>query len=538
MVALAAVSAAAAKRVEVVVRPGWREPVNLYAVVVLGSGNRKSAVVRDASAPLREHELAEARRLAPEVAAAETRRAIAEKARDKARDGAAKAHGDVPSTEAERLARDLVENPDLRVPVAPRLLVDDATPEKLAAMMAEHGGRMAVLSAAGGLFEVMAGRFSRDGKTPHLDLFLKAHSGDDLPIDRLSRPGNLLEAPALTLGLAVQPEVLRGLAGRPGFRGKGLLARILFALPESHVGHRRVDPPPVPEAVIADYRRMVEAVLALPSGADAWGEPRPRPLLLDGPAQGALLAFQRRLEPRLGDHGDLAHLADWGAKLAGQAARIAGLLHVAGHCVAGRDPAAHPVAAATMEDAIALAERFLVPHALAAFGEMGADPAVEGARAVLAALERWEAPTFSRRDLHQRSLKGRFPRPAQLEPPLAVLVDHGYVRPFTAARRSGPGQKPSPVFEINRGCARRIRRILRMTQPGSISRKVRIVRTLAASTPPSPTRRRSTRRSGCGWGSAAGGGRGQRVVGGGRRGPPGGPGESLRRDPRPAADRR
>lgn len=45
-------------------------------------------------------------------------------------------------------------------------------------------------------------------------------------------------APALTLGLAIQPEVLADVAAVPGFRG--LLARIPYALPENTVGRRKL----------------------------------------------------------------------------------------------------------------------------------------------------------------------------------------------------------------------------------------------------------------------------------------------------------
>jgi hypothetical protein len=40
------------------------------------------------------------------------------------------------------------------------------------------------------------------------------------------------------VALTVQPEVLRGLASRPGFGGRGLLARFVYSLPASLVGHR------------------------------------------------------------------------------------------------------------------------------------------------------------------------------------------------------------------------------------------------------------------------------------------------------------
>ena len=56
LLALAVCSAAIARRVVVVPRPGWREPVNMFVAVLLEPGNRKSAVFEHAMRPLRELE--------------------------------------------------------------------------------------------------------------------------------------------------------------------------------------------------------------------------------------------------------------------------------------------------------------------------------------------------------------------------------------------------------------------------------------------------------------------------------------------------
>ena len=66
--ALAEVGAALARRVRLVVRPGWREPANIFTVVGLLPGERKSAVFADATAPLVEYEQAEQERMAPLIA--------------------------------------------------------------------------------------------------------------------------------------------------------------------------------------------------------------------------------------------------------------------------------------------------------------------------------------------------------------------------------------------------------------------------------------------------------------------------------------
>ncbi len=52
--ALAAMSTAAGGRAELEVRPGWREPLNLYTVVAMPPGSRKSAVFAAMIAPLLE----------------------------------------------------------------------------------------------------------------------------------------------------------------------------------------------------------------------------------------------------------------------------------------------------------------------------------------------------------------------------------------------------------------------------------------------------------------------------------------------------
>src|SRR5262249_9358827 len=57
MLALGALAAVLQKRIEVDVRAGWWEPVNLYPVIPIEPAARKSAVVRDISAPIEEYEL-------------------------------------------------------------------------------------------------------------------------------------------------------------------------------------------------------------------------------------------------------------------------------------------------------------------------------------------------------------------------------------------------------------------------------------------------------------------------------------------------
>ena len=69
----------------------------------------------------------------------------------------------------------------LTVPVRPRLVADDVTAEAAGSLLAEQDGRLAVLSAEGGIFTTIAGRYST---APNLKVFLKGHAGDLEPARR------------------------------------------------------------------------------------------------------------------------------------------------------------------------------------------------------------------------------------------------------------------------------------------------------------------------------------------------------------------
>jgi hypothetical protein len=55
--------------------------------------------------------------------------------------------------------------------------------------------------------------------------------------------------------------------------------------------------------------------------------------------------------------------------------------------------------------------------------------------------------TFSKRDAW-RALRGRFGRAADLDAPLAMLVEHGYLHEQEMPRRTGCGRKPSQVYLV------------------------------------------------------------------------------------------
>jgi hypothetical protein len=100
-----------------------------------------------------------------------------------------------------------------------------------------------------------------------------------------------------------------------------------------------------------------------------------------------------------------------------------------------------------MKRAITLG-RYFIPHARAAFALMGADPAIADATYILDWLVSRQMTSISKRDLFDAT-KGRFKRAKNLDAGLTILAEHDYLRQRAQATRSGPGRKPSPVFDVN-----------------------------------------------------------------------------------------
>jgi hypothetical protein len=444
MLSLAAIASTLAKRVEVLVGPDWIEPICLYVVSALPPASRKSAVFGQVTAPLREHERREVERLAPEIEIANAEQEQIRQQRDKAIGQAVRAKDDAARAaakeEAQRLSREMAAN---QVPVAPRLIVDDVTAERLGMLLEEQRGRLGLFSAEGTVFEVMAGRYS---DKPTFEIFLHAHAGEDVRVDRVTRPPVFVPEATLTIGLAVQPDVLEDIGTQKAFRGRGLLARILWAIPPSNIGHREIDPEPVTHAARAAYKARMKALLALEPGSDEEGKPRPHLLRLSTEARAVHRELMRWLEPRLIKGAELGDITDWAGKLAGAVARIAGVLHMAER--AG-DPAPWdtPVGEDAMNRAIAIGF-YLIDQAKVAFRLMG-ETVDSLAHRVLVWLRDSSTERFTARDA-QRVLGERVKNVREVRDVLAVLSRCRYIRLAPVREKpKGKGRPPSPTYEVN-----------------------------------------------------------------------------------------
>lgn len=456
--ALSAISVCTGGNARLEVRPGWVEPLVTYALTIAESGERKSAVQQAITEPLRTAEQRLAKDAAKARAEAIATRQLAVQQAAKLRSDAVKAGGDdtrgekkekaereKEKAEKEQAALDATAAiEDIEIPPIPRLLADDITPEATASLLAEQGGRLGIISAEGGIFETLGGRYSHN--IPNIDVYTKGHSGDPITIDRKGRLPEHIPRPALTLGLMAQPQVLDAIAANPVFRGRGLLARFCYAGPISHVGYRRVRVAPLNQDIVDAYHL---AVSELATGLRGWGGD-PALLQLTGGARETVLTIAENIEVQLRDDGALAHLRDWGNKYTGLVVRLAGMLHLAD---LGPDKGTrNPIDTTTVLSAANLGGYFKA-CAINAFLEMQADDGLADATYVLGRLgalvaqqrnQGVEQPeVISERDLF-RTLSGtRFPKKEAMMPSVTRLIDHGYLAPLPAQQtKSEKGGRP------------------------------------------------------------------------------------------------
>ncbi|ORB68805.1 YfjI family protein [Mycolicibacterium tusciae] len=436
--ALSAMSACTGGHAEIEIRYGWREPLVLYTATIAASGERKSAVQSSMTRPILDVE----KQLAAETAAARKeaseRKEIASKAVERQRNIAARADGaEQDQAFADVIGAAMIAD-SIEVPPIPRLVADDITPEAAASLLAEQRGRLAIISAEGGIFDIIAGRYSRS--VPNLDLWLKGHSGDPLRVDRKSRPPEYVERPALTLGLMIQPQVLSAIAANQEFRGRGLLARFLYAAPVSKVGRRKIGAAPIGPEVEERYRVTVSRLV---KGMVGWAGD-PLILRLTPTAQQAMSEIEAEIEPTLAGEGELAPLADWGAKFLGAIGRIAGILHLAG---LGADHGPRkPVEVSTVLAAARIGAYFKA-SAINAFIAMGTDQTTADASYLLERIWRLNKDAVSVRDAFTAASRARFRTTAALKPALDRLVDHGYLVPLPEAAPTG-GRPASQRFAV------------------------------------------------------------------------------------------
>src|SRR5437588_805147 len=224
----------------------------------------------------------------------------------------------------------------------------------------------------------------------------------------------LVDKPHLTVLISPQPAVLSGLRDKEFIRGRGLLARFLFALPESPVGSRQLVPCHIPARVTAEYHELITRVLD-------WRPEEPRILRLSPEAYASWKQFQRSIEYQMADGERLCRLRDWASKLPGAALRIAGLLHVA-RLAKFLTALSLELEESDIKIAIEICTT-LTSHAIAVFGIVSEDLVLTKAKRLMRWISDQPAGEISKRDCFRAHRPHLFGRVEEMDACFRILAE-------------------------------------------------------------------------------------------------------------------
>lgn len=441
---IAALASIVQRSFSVEVRPGWFEPLSVYCCVIASPGERKSAVMQRVFAPIYDYESRREESDRLEIEHNRTKRKMLEKRLEHLTKQAAtckESERDALEQEALALEKEISLLPQ---PHELRLVTSDCTTEKLAILMQSNDESLALVSAEGSLFDELANGKYDDKSNAQLTLYLNAHAGDVVRVDRMARESVKLNHPHLTVALAAQPQIIDTLMQSDKLRGRGLIARFLFAQSDLHslTGHRSSTPPPVPDDVTEDYYRTMNTLLDVCCNDTGY-----RALRVSDEADALRIAFQDFVESELNE--SLYGLRDFGSKLTGAMMRLAGLLHLAkcaedAGCPTITQYASTPISGETVSQAVSLMEYYAACGKYI-YSRSTPDQAVADARYCLNKVLSFGTSPIRKHDLARKCR--RFSKTA-LDDTLDLLSEHNYLR-VTLADTPTSGGKQAELIVVN-----------------------------------------------------------------------------------------
>jgi hypothetical protein len=353
--ALGSASLAAQGLVDVVRDRNLVGPISLHIAAIAVSGERKTSADRIFNKSIREwmSERREALQPAADKARAELLAWEAE------RDGllnkikrVAGANGEDAGADVARRKQRLTELERMRPrqSILPSMFYEDTNAARLAVDLAEGWPSASIWSDEAGLVIGSHG-MNDDNLMGFIGLLNRLWDGNEFDRSRLTTKSANIRGRRLTVSLMMQPIVLTRLLRASGgaSRSMGWIARTLLAWPASTIGSRLYRDAVEMPALDAFDRRMRELLnLELPvQGAGM--VLIPSSLSLSRSAFRVWRSLHDEVEAELSRVGEFASVPDIGAKIAENAARIAGMFHVVTQGPEGS------VDLATMEGAAAVA---------------------------------------------------------------------------------------------------------------------------------------------------------------------------------------
>lgn len=402
--ALGVLAACLQGKVKVEGNIGHYEQTSLYIFLIAPPGSRKSAVIHAMTAAIEDYEQKYNEGNKTAMRRNKQERESLQRDINRLTRQLEVKYDTLTELELQHTQDKLAELPEIK-PL--QIFTDDCTSESMIRLLRDNHGRMSLISAEGGAFDNIVGRYT---KKPNLDVWLKGICGDTIRVDRINREPDYIRNPALSMIISAQPGVLSELMQSSLLDGRGFLARLFYINIPSAAMPKSFRSAPIPATIREDYDHLIFHLLDL-------SENEPITLHLAPEAINQMDELCHSVEAYLrNEHRDMR---EWGSKYIGLVLRTAGLLHIAAD-------GAGDIQTETVENAIRIGN-YAFHHALYAYSILGADETVEKALHVVTKLRKLSVTSISRSDLYQKC-RGRFFRDAkEMEPALNLLEQHGYI---------------------------------------------------------------------------------------------------------------
>lgn len=406
------------------------EQLSIYAAAIAPPAERKSEVIRRITNPLNKFQNHYNLEHRAEISRSKAQKKLLQKALTIAEKG--------DNDDALFKAQEAFDS--YREPQPLTLVADDTTVEALVSLMRDNGERMLICSDEGGVFSHIKGRYKQNGDDT--ELYLKAHSGGRVSVHRKSREPDILENPALSLCIAVQPYVVENNILGEENDGRGLTARFTYAYCEERAGSRSAVSCTMPPDVIEAYETSVWKCLSRTTKSDVVLENDYSSVSLvhlSEEAREYAIRYFDIAERRIVE--GLERAKGWNGKAFGLAMRIAGLFHSFECMEQDIDPSENAIPVRIMENAARVTE-VLAVHAEKVFA--GNDKKHNNALYLLNRIQALESDEFNKQDLWQKS-RSRFHSAESFDEVLNTLENNGYIR-IEVKQTKG---RPLTIIKVN-----------------------------------------------------------------------------------------
>jgi putative DNA primase/helicase len=419
----------------------WSERACLWGVIIYPKGGGKTPALREATAPLRR------------IEAALLEQHKAEHAKWRAKKEEADRRLKAYEAECQKILKDqglhatlpTPPEPAPEEPQTPRILVSDATVQKVADLMVGSRGLTLIRDELAGFYKSM-NQFNKGGADRQF--YTECNTGGDFAVDRIARGSTLVKDVYLNILGGIQPSVAQEIFGKDPV-DDGFFERFsLIEFPDLPKVYRYVDRRPDAEKLRRydevcdrlakqDWHEVLhsdEAVIRGSRKPYARFTPEAQPSFKDWVQEHKNRAL------RLGDDP----IAGFMAKAPGLLVRLVLVIHLTAY-FAGEESSPRDVSVKSLGRALMLLDEYLMPMWRRTLGAFGHSAEMAGARRIAKLILEKRLDRLRPADITKNGMTGLTDHDAVVKA-MRVLVGRDWLR--EPPTREGPGRQ-SATYAVN-----------------------------------------------------------------------------------------